>query len=305
MNRATVKSTLEELQVFVSIVECGSIVLAAERMQQTASATSRALQRLESKLKVTLLERTTRKIHLTQEGLLFLSKARAILHDLAAAEESLLQSDHDISGLIRVDSATPFVLHVIVPFIAEFMQRYPNIQIELNNHDQVIDLLEHQTDVAIRFGELADSSLHARLLCQSRLYLVASPEYLARYGTPQQAEELLQHDLVGFSQTTHLNHWPIQVKQKPFFAQAKMKASNGETVRQLTLQGLGISCLSQFLVQQDLQAGRLIAILEPHIELHYQKIHAVYYLQQHLPKRVELFIGFMAEKLKDFLADQS
>lgn len=295
------KSTIEELQAFVTIVDSGSIVMAAERLEQTASGLSRALQRLESKLNVTLLERTTRKLKLTQEGQLFLTKARRILNELAEAEDSLLKSDKEISGLIRIDSATPFVLHVIVPLMQEFMQKHPNIQIELNNHDQVIDLLEHQTDVAIRFGELTDSTLHAKLLCHSRLYIVASPQYLAQYGLPQDPIELLTHDLIGFSQVQHLNTWPIKVNGKAFVSRPKMKASNGETVRQLALEGVGITCLSRFLVQDDLKAGRLVALFEDQIELYYQKIHAVYYLQEHLPKRVRLFIEFLAEKLKPYL----
>lgn len=295
------KSTIEELQAFVSIVDSGSIVMAAERLQQTASGVSRALQRLEAKLNVTLLERTTRKLKLTQEGQLFLSKARRILNDLAEAEDSLLKSDEDISGLIRIDSATPFILHVLVPLMHEFMRKYPNIEIELNNHDQVIDLLEHQTDVAIRFGELNDSTLHAKLLCRSRLYIAASPEYLAQRGMPEHPQDLLAHDLIGFSQTQHLNTWPIQVQGKAFSARPRIKASNGETVRQLALEGAGIACLSRFLVQDDIKAGRLTALLEDQIELHYQKIHAVYYLQEHLPKRVRLFIEFLAEKLQKYL----
>lgn len=295
------KSTIEELQAFVSIVDCGSIVMAAERLQQTASGVSRALQRLEAKLNITLLERTTRKLKLTQEGQLFLGKARRILNDLAEAEDSLLKLDEDISGLIRIDSATPFILHVLVPLMHEFMRKYPNIEIELNNHDQVIDLLEHQTDVAIRFGELNDSTLHAKLLCRSRLYIVASPEYLAQRGMPGHPQDLLVHDLIGFSQTQHLNTWPIQVQGKAFGARPKIKASNGETVRRLALEGAGIACLSRFLVQDDIKAGRLIALFEDQIELHYQKIHAVYYLQEHLPKRVRLFIDFLAEKLQEYL----
>ena len=182
------KSTFEELQAFVTIVDSGSIVAAAEHLSQTTSGVSRALSRLETKLKVTLIERTTRKLKLTQEGQLFLEKARKILHDLAEAEDLLLKADEDISGLIRVDSATPFILHVIVPLMHEFMQKYPGIEIELNNHDQIIDLLEHKTDVAIRFGELNDSSLHAKLLCRSRLYLVASAEYIERHGCPSKTE---------------------------------------------------------------------------------------------------------------------
>lgn len=294
------KSTLDELQAFISIVDSGSIVDASKHLQQTTSGLSRALQRLESKLNVTLLERTTRKLKLTQEGQVFLGKARKILHDLNEAEDALLQSDNDTSGLIRVDSATPFVLHVIVPLISEFNQLYPNIEIELNSNDQIIDLLEHKTDVAIRFGELNDSSLHARLLCKSRLYIVASPEYLAKNGYPKTAQDILNHLQIGFSKVSHLNTWPIRVNGEQLSVHPKIKASNGETVRQLALDGLGITCLSAFLVHRDLQQNRLIALLEDQIELHEQSIHAVYYQQEHLPKRVRLFIDFLAQKLSKF-----
>lgn len=294
------KSTLDELQAFISIVDSGSIVDASKHLQQTTSGLSRALQRLESKLNVTLLERTTRKLKLTQEGQVFLEKARKILHDLNEAEDALLQSDNDTSGLIRVDSATPFVLHVIVPLIAEFNQLYPNIEIELNSNDQIIDLLEHKTDVAIRFGELNDSSLHARLLCKSRLYIVASPEYLAKNGYPKTAQDILNHPQIGFSKVSHLNTWPIRINGEQLSVHPKIKASNGETVRQLALDGLGITCLSAFLVHRDLQQNRLIALLEDQIELHEQSIHAVYYQQEHLPKRVRLFIDFLAQKLSKF-----
>ena len=294
------KSTLEELQAFISIVDSGSIIEASKHLQQTTSGLSRALQRLETKLNVTLLERTTRKLKLTQEGQLFLEKARKILHDLNEAEDALLKSDSDTSGLIRVDSATPFVLHVIVPVLQEFSALYPNIEIELNSNDQIIDLLEHKTDVAIRFGQLNDSSLHAKLLCKSRLYIVASPEYLEKNGYPKTPKDLLNHTQIGFSKVNHLNTWPIKVDDLNFTCKPRIKASNGETVRHLALQGLGITCLSAFLIHRDLQQKHLIALFEDHIELHEQSIHAVYYQQEHLPKRVRLFIEFLAEKLSKY-----
>lgn len=294
------KSTLEELQAFISIVDSGSIVEASKHLQQTTSGLSRALQRLETKLNVTLLERTTRKLKLTQEGQLFLEKTRKILHDLNEAEDTLLKSDSDTSGLIRVDSATPFVLHVIVPVLQEFSALYPNIEIELNSNDQIIDLLEHKTDVAIRFGQLNDSSLHAKLLCKSRLYIVASPEYLEKNGYPKTPKDLLNHTQIGFSKVNHLNTWPIKVDDLNFTCKPRIKASNGETVRHLALQGLGITCLSAFLIHRDLQEKHLIALFEDHIELHEQSIHAVYYQQEHLPKRVRLFIEFLAQRLSKY-----
>lgn len=294
------KSTLEELQAFISIVDSGSIVAAAEHLEQTTSGVSRALQRLETKLNVTLLERTTRKLKLTQEGQLFLEKARKIVNDLNEAEDALLKSDSDTSGLIRVDSATPFVLHVITPLMIEFVERYPNIEIELNSNDQIIDLLEHKTDVAIRFGELNDSSLHARLLCKSRLYIVASPEYLEKHGYPVTPQDILNHSQIGFSKVAHLNTWPVYVNGVKLTVKPKIKASNGETVRKMALDGLGITCLSAFLVHQDIKQKRLVALFEEQIEIYEQRIHAVYYQQEHLPKRVRLFIEFLAEKLSKY-----
>lgn len=294
------KSTLEELQAFINIVDSGSIVAAATHLEQTTSGVSRALQRLESKLNVTLLERTTRKLKLTQEGQLFLEKARKIVHDLNEAEDALLKSDSDTSGLIRVDSATPFVLHVIVPLMQEFSRLYPNIEIELNSNDQIIDLLEHKTDVAIRFGELNDSSMHARLLCKSRLYIVTSPEYLDRNGYPETPGDILNHVQIGFNKVSHLNIWPIRVNGEKLTVQPKIKASSGETVRQLCLRGHGIARLSAFEVLKDIRQGRLIALFEDQIEIYEQHIHAVYYQQEHLPKRVRLFIEFLAQKLSKF-----
>ena len=295
------KSTIEELIAFVTIIDSGSIVKAAQQLNQTTSGVSRALQRLETKLNVTLIERTTRKLKLTYEGQQFLPKARKILLDLTEAEESLQNTDAEFSGLIRIDSATPFVLHVIVPLIDEFMQRYPKIDIEITNHDQVIDLLEHKTDIAIRLGELEDSTLHAKLLCKSRLYIVASPEYLKKYGAPRSTQELDQHTLLGFSRPAHLNTWPIQVNGQAYTIAAKIKSSNGEAVRQLALQGVGIACLSRFMVEQDIQQGHLVALFEDEIHIHEQKIHAVYYQQNYVPKRIRLFIDYLAEKLKAYL----
>lgn len=291
------RSTIEELHAFMTIVDTGSFIAAAEKLGQTASGLSRSLSRLESKLEVTLLERTTRKLKLTQEGQQFLNHARKILSDLNAAEEALQKSDQDTAGVIRVDSATPFILHVITPLVHKFRRCYPNIEIELNSNDLVIDLLEQKTDVAFRFGELNDSSLHAKLVCKSRIYIVASPEYLSRKGMPQQPKQLYEHDVVGFTRPTYINKWPIKVDGEYFFAQAKVKASSGETVRQLCLRGQGIARLSEFEVWQDINEGRLIALFEDQIEYSYQSIHAVYYQQEHLPKRVRLFIEFLSEQL--------
>ena len=293
------KSSIDELMAFTAIVDTGSIVCAAEQLQQTASGVSRALTRLEKKLGITLLARTTRKIKLTQEGEIFLVKTRQILNDLTAAEEALLHSDRDISGLLRVDAATSFVLHRIAPLICKFRTQYPNLNIELNSNDQVIDLLECRTDVAIRIGELSDSTLHSKKLMKSRLYLVASPQYLKQWGKPQCVEDLYQHQLIGFSQHPNLNLWPVKQEQKTFKAKASLTANTGETIRHLVLNHNGIACLSAFLVTEDMEQGNLESVLDDEVILKYQTVQAVYYKHAHTPKRIRLFIEFLAKHLND------
>ncbi|MCR8526156.1 LysR substrate-binding domain-containing protein, partial [Escherichia coli] len=159
-----------------------SITSAAELLDQTSSGVSRALSRLEAKLNSTLLHRTTRRLALTEEGQLFLTHARQILLSVEQAEEQIARRRETPSGRLRINAAAPFMQHVVVPLIGAFRQRYPLIQLELNTDDIVIDLLEQQTDIAIRIGELRDSTMRARMLGSSRVRLLASPAYLQKYG---------------------------------------------------------------------------------------------------------------------------
>ena len=189
----------DDLGVFVAIVDSGTISAAAAHLGQTTSGVSRALSRLEEKLATALLTRTTRRMVLTEEGQLFLEKARGILTAMNEAEESIRIRRQKLAGRLCVDAASPFMLHCIVPHVAEFRANYPDITLELTSNDRIIDLLEHRTDIAIRMGALQDSTLHARALSTSPRHLLASPAYLQRYGTPAKVEELAQHEalLVG------------------------------------------------------------------------------------------------------------
>ena len=158
------KARSDELQTFVSVIECGSISAAAEQAGQTPSAVSRTLSRLEAKLETTLINRTTRRMDLTEEGKFFFEQAKLILEQMDELEERLISHQRTPSGRLRINAASPFMLHAIVPYIREFRALYPDIQLELNSNDLIIDLLEQSTDIAIRIGTLADSTLHARSL---------------------------------------------------------------------------------------------------------------------------------------------
>lgn len=292
------KARSDELQVFISVIECGSISAAAEQVGQTPSAISRTLSRLESKLDTTLINRTTRRMDLTEEGRFFFEKAKQILQQMDELEERLAVRHQTPSGRLRVNAASPFMLHAIVPYVGEFRARYPDITLELNTDDLLIDLLEQSTDVAIRIGVLADSTLHARLLGRSPLNILASPEYLRQHGTPRQVEELREHSLLGFTQPDHLNLWPLRhADGDRWQASPRVAASSGETLRQLALAGQGITCLSDFMTHQDIAQGRLVPLLVAANTGERQTINAVYYRNSQLALRIQCFLDFMQEKL--------
>ena len=292
------KARSDELQIFVSVIECGSISAAAEQVGQTPSAVSRTLSRLEAKLETTLINRTTRRMDLTEEGKYFFEQAKLILAQMDELEERLSSRQKNPAGRLRINAAVPFMLHGIVPYIAEFRRLYPQIQLELNSDDLIIDLLEQSTDIAIRIGALADSTLHARSLGCTPLHILASPDYLKQYGTPTTVAELADHTLLGFTQTETLNHWPLRhVEGDRWLIEPSVAASSGETLRQLALEGQGICCLSNFMTVEDINAGRLLPVLEAFNSGYRQPIHAVFYRNSQLALRIQCFLDFIQAKL--------
>lgn len=292
------KTSTEELAAFVAVVDCGSITAAAEQLGQTTSGISRALARLEKKLETTLLNRTTRRLELTEEGALFLTHTRRIIASIDEAEESLIVRHQRPSGRLRVDAASPFMLHVIVPIISRFRENYPAIELELTSNDQFIDLLERRTDVAIRIGTLQDSTLHARALGQTRLRILAAPAYLERFGMPDSPDALLHHTLLGFLVPSTLNAWPLVHPGGTGRAVTPtLTASSGETLRQMALQGVGIVCLADFMTNEDRVAGRLVEVLPEHTPPTFQPINAVYYQNTQLSARIRCLLDFLSEVL--------
>nr|WP_218626612.1 LysR family transcriptional regulator [Pseudomonas sp. dw_358] len=287
--------------MFVAVIECGSISAAAEQLGQTPSAVSRSLSRLEAKLDTTLINRTTRRMDLTEEGRYFFEQARLILGQMDAVEERLAARHQRPSGRLRINAASPFMLHAIVPWVGEFRALYPDIQLELNSNDLIIDLLEQSTDIAIRIGALADSSLHARSLGCSPLNILASPEYLACRGTPQRVQDLADHTLLGFTHTETLNHWPLRHEEGDrWLIRPHLSASSGETLRHLALAGEGVVCLSHFMTFADIEQGRLVVLLADANSGYRQPINAVYYRNSQLALRIQCFLDFIQAKLAQY-----
>ncbi|MEC5319927.1 LysR family transcriptional regulator [Brenneria populi subsp. brevivirga] len=292
------KVTLEELQAFVVVVDTGSITAAADRLGQTTSGVSRALRRLEGKLGTTLLHRTTRRLALTEEGVMFLQHARDAIRAVEHAEEQVALRHDQPCGRLRVNAASSFMQHVIVPLIPDFRRRYPQIVLELNSDDVIIDLLEQHTDVAIRIGALKDSSIHARALGATRLRVLASPDYLRRRGTPMSVGDLSSHTCLGFTQASGLNHWPLRDGDRGFYPiSPALSASSGETLRQLALRGEGIVRLSDFMTHEDQAAGRLVQVLKQETVDARMPINAVYYRHTALAARISCLLDFLSEKI--------
>ena len=295
------KTSTDELLVFVTVIDSGSITAAAEKLGQTVSGVSRALTRLEKKLDTALVRRTTRRLHLTEEGEAFLQRARAILDAMEEAEESVTRKRARPSGRLRVDAASPFMLHCVAPHMTAFSALYPEIRLELTSNERIVDLLEQKVDIAIRIGALQDSTLHARALGSSKLRVLASPAYLAEHGEPRTVEALRGHRLIGFTAPEHLNRWPLCDQRASEAGSLKIEpaitASSGETLRQLALSGWGIACLADFMTAADVRERRLVPILGNLLTDERQPVNAVYYQSASLAGRVQCFLDFIAARV--------
>lgn len=292
------KTTLDEMQVFIAVVDSGSITAAADVLGQTISATSRTMSRLEEKLQTTLMRRTTRRLELTEEGRTYLEQARRIIASVEDAEELMNVRRNQPAGLLRVDAATPFMLQVIAPLVPGYRKRYPQVELELTSNEGNIDLLERRTDLAIRIGRLKDSSLHAVSLGSSRVRVLASPGYLTEHGTPKRVADLDKHVLLGFSQLESLNEWPLlDAGGQPLHITPDVRSYSGETLRQLALNDAGIVCLSDFMTRGDRRTGALQALFVKQTQEVRQPINAVYYRNTAVSSRIKSFIDYMVETL--------
>ncbi|MEZ8348844.1 LysR substrate-binding domain-containing protein [Vibrio splendidus] len=286
----------DDLEMVLTVVDAGGFSAAAEALDVQVAKVSRSVSKVESQLGVSIFNRTTRRVELTEEGRQFVDSVRVGLQMIQSAEEEIVSRGELPKGRLRVDAASPFVFHQLVPLVQSFKEAYPDIELELTSNEGFVDLLEKRTDVAIRIGKLSDSTLHARPLGKSLLHIVASPDYLAKRGLPTKPEDLSSHQIVGFAGNKVLNHWPLPNQSD---VAPTVTASNGETVRQLVLAGNGIACLSAFMVQEDMAAGRLIPILEQDklANTDRERVNAVYYKSSSVSKRISAFIDFIQPRL--------
>jgi DNA-binding transcriptional LysR family regulator len=288
-----------ELEVFAAAVKGGSFSAAARALGLTPSAVSRTLDRIEARLGVRLMLRTTRALTLTAEGQAYLGAARRILADLDDAER-LIADQGAPRGRLRVSAALSHGRLCIVPLLGEFALLYPHILLDISLTDTVIDIPGGQADVAIRFGMLPDSPLTARRIGETGRTIVASPAYLARRGAPQVPEDLHDHNCLNFNFRRAEPTWPFRKDGRDYAltVHGNIEANNGETLGQLALDGMGITRVGKFSVAEDLAAGRLVPVLEAFNPGDVEQIHAVFIGGANMPARVRVFVDFIAERLR-------
>lgn len=295
-----------EMEVFVRVIELGGFSAAARACGMTPSAVSKLVARLEQRLGARLVNRSTRQLQLTPEGCAFYERGVRILADLNEAERCA-NADATPRGRLRINANIPFGHHFLLPLAPEFLARHPDVTLDIVLSDEVIDILEQRTDIAVRAGPLKSSNLMARKLGATRMVIVGAPGYLARHGMPITPDELRAHNRLGANYVRAQAGWPLrhdgQDSVMPVSGNAQ--ASDGEALHRLALAGLGLARLAVFQVSDDLAAGRLLAVLEHCNPGDLEEVHAVYVGQGgYLPLRMRALLDFLAERV-DIGADKA
>ncbi|KQZ77171.1 LysR family transcriptional regulator [Sphingopyxis sp. Root214] len=286
------------MEVFTVAVAEGSFSAAGRCLGLTPSAVSRTIDRIEARLGVRLLLRSTRALALTAEGEAYLRAARRILADLDDAEQAIADQGAP-RGRLRVSAAQAHGRLSIVPLLGDFVRLHPHILVDISLADRLVDLATGQADVAIRFGPLADSLLTARKLGESRRVIIASPAYLAAHGTPLVPEDLHGHNCLNFNFRRAEPTWPFRDGDREFAlsVQGNIEANNGETLGQLAAAGVGIARVGAFSIADQIASGALVPILEDYNPGDVEAIHAVFAGGANTPARVRVFVDFLAERL--------
>ena len=286
-----------DMAVFVRIVETGGLAPAARKLGLTPSALSKQLARLEARLGVRLLTRTTRRIALTPEGETYLARARDILSLIEAAERDVTAGRDRPGGLLRVNTGTSFARHRLIPLLPAFFARYPDITLDLGVTDRRVDFVTEQADVLLRTGALGDSSLVARRIAGGRRVICAAPAYLERRGRPAAPEDLLAHDCLVLRGLARLTAWPFRSATglQTLTVRGVATTDSAEALRDMALAGLGIIRVSAFLVTRDIAEERLVPLFE---DLHVSEevpVWAVMAPGRHRLPRVQVFVDFLAQ----------
>lgn len=292
---------LSNTRLFVRVVEDGSFSAAARFLGITPSAVSRQVSQLEGELGARLFHRTTRRQSLTEAGEIYLRYARSIVADLEAARLAVSQLTDAPTGSLHITSEADFALAHVAPHLPDFLARYPYVQVRISMSAGLVDLVDSGIDLAIRIGHLEDSSLVARKIATSRSLVCASPGYLRQYGTPTHPGALESHSCLSFRTGPGKNHWSFELPHGALdvLISGRLNVNSLVFLRNAALDGLGITMIPSWMVRDDMQKGRLVALLEDFPLLPSSTpIHAVFAHNRHLAPKVRAFVDFLAERME-------
>ena len=286
------------VEAFVETVDTGSFASAARRLRRSRSRISKQVAELEEQTGVRLFDRTTRRVSLTEGGQLYLERCRRVLDELDAAESALDRMRVEPRGRLRVSAPLSFgVLH-LAPFLPAFLQQFPQIRLDLSLNDRHVDLIEEGFDLAIRIGNLPDSSFRARKLATDRRVVCGSPDYFRRYPPPRTPEDLVRHNCLTYSQAGRDDIWRFSGPEgeSKVRVEGNIRIDNGDALRLAALEGVGLVFVPTFIVGRDLQMGRLRSVLTEY-NGNEIAIQALYPGGQHTPTKVQAFVNFLVQRI--------
>jgi DNA-binding transcriptional LysR family regulator len=286
------------MAVFARVVELGSFARAADRLELSTSAVSRHVADLESHLQARLLNRTTRRLSLTESGHAFYERCVQVLADLEEAEQAAAQTSLVPRGTIKLTCGFSFGLLHLAPAMADYLARNPEVKFDVSLSDRVVDLVEEGFDLGVRIGALGPANLIARKLGETRLVACASRAYLKKHGIPKAPEELAQHNCVTYAYVPDSHLWRFRDPaggERTVQVTGNVHANNGDLLTQAAVNGLGIVYEPEFIVGPALEAKQLVRVLEGY-ELPALGIYAVYASRKHLSAKVRSFVDFLAER---------
>lgn len=289
---------IDDMRLYAAVADAGSLTRAGERLGLSPAVVSKRLANLETRLGARLMNRTTRRVALTDEGRLYLESARVIIEQVDEVEAALLGRQTEPRGILTVTAPASFGRTHVSPWVPEFLAIYPGIELHLHLSDKVVDIVEEGVDVAIRIGEMRDSSLVARRLAPNRRVLCASPDYIARCGRPRHPDELAGHDCLMFNPLRAVHQtWRFKGPKGEFSVRVRgrLLCDIGEVLRDSAIGGIGIAMISIWAVADDIEAGRLVTVLDDY-PLTDADIHAVYPHRRGLSPKVRVWIDHLAAK---------
>ena len=287
--------TIDGMRTFVTVISDGSFVAAATRLDMSPQLVSKYVAQLEERLGVRLLNRSTRRLSLTEAGKAYGDRCRQVLADIDELEAAVGEMTARARGTLRVNAPMSFGVSHLAPAIAGFQISQPDVNVDLVLNDRVVDVLSEGFDLAIRIGRLQESSLVARRLAPVRLMVCASPAYLEKHGTPTSPTDLSEHNCLNYSYHSERGHWTLERNGKTQTVEVNgtICANNGDALRLAALADAGVILQPTFIVGKDIRAGRLQVVL-PSYRVADFAVYAVYPHRQYLSAKVRTFIDYLA-----------